>query len=292
MIRAWVNRRVFALGQRVAPRLSPVALQRLGKMAYAGARLDRTHLEAYRYNLHRVLGTEPDEVLLRTGITSWLRTYVEVLALPTWSADEVLDRVATVGERHVRAAMAEGGAVVALPHLGNWDLAGAWACLTGMPVTTVAENLGPREFAAYRAIRHRLGMEVLAHDDVHTMAQLLDAVRRGRLVCLLSDRDLAGHGLPVRFGGHHITMPSGPALIARRTGATLLAAAAHYVSDGIILEISPPIPHHRGRQGLIAMTQEIADFFTEQVRRFPADWHLLQPFFDLANGSRANPEPT
>lgn len=172
-------------------------------------------------NLRRALGTEPSEALLRAGMASWARTYVEVLALPSWSADEVLDRVATVGERHLRAAW-PNGAVIALPHLGNWDLAGAWACLSGFPVTTVAENLGEQEFAAYSEVRGRLGMEVLRHDDPAALGDLIGAVRRGRLVCLLSDRDLPGRGLPVRFAGESVTMPAGPALVARRAGATLL----------------------------------------------------------------------
>ena len=43
----------------------------------------------------------------------------------------------------MRAAYASTGAVIALPHSGNWDLAGAYAELTGMPVTTVAEAAAP-----------------------------------------------------------------------------------------------------------------------------------------------------
>ncbi|MDO5682961.1 MAG: hypothetical protein Q4G46_09065, partial [Propionibacteriaceae bacterium] len=141
------------------------------------------------------------------------------------------------------------------------------------------ENLGPQEFAAFSKLRGRLGMEVLAHDDPGTVGALINAVRRGRVVCLLSDRDLPGTGVPVSFAGQPVTMPAGPALVARRTGATLLSAAGHYVGDGMVLEISRPIPTQPGRDGLVAMTQQIADFFTDQVRRAPADWHLLQPFF-------------
>ncbi len=282
MIRDWVSRQVFAAGRRVAPRLGPTGVRRLGDLAYAGAKLERAHLETYRDNLRRLLGTEPSEALLRAGMASWARTYVEVLALPSWSSDEVLDRVATVGERHLRAAWPKG-AVVALPHLGNWDLAGAWACQSGFPVTTVAENLGEQEFAAYSEVRGRLGMEVLRHDDPAALGELMAAVRRGRLVCLLSDRDLPGRGLGVRFAGQPVTMPAGPALVARRTGATLLGAAGRYTPKGMILELSPPIPSRPGREGLVAMMQDVADFFTAQVRQAPADWHMLQPFFDLGD---------
>jgi hypothetical protein len=79
------------------------------------------------------------------------------------------------------ASLATTGAVVALPHSGNWDLAGAWACLTGMPVSTVAERLKPAEFAAFLHFREGLGMEVLAHDDRGALPRLANAVGEGRL---------------------------------------------------------------------------------------------------------------
>lgn len=279
--RDWVNRQLFRAGSHLAPHLSTPTVRRLGALAaHPVALADGRHLQTYRHNLTRVLGHPPDEATVRAGVASWLRTWFEVLALPSWSTGDILDRVATTGERHLRAAYAGPGAVVALPHLGNWDLAGAWACLSGLPVTTVAENLGAPEFAAFARIRARLGMEILRHDDPDTLAALIAAVRRGRVVSLVSDRDLAGTGLPVSFAGHPVTMPAGPALIARRTGATLLAAAGRYTPDGMLLDISGPIPTRPGRDGLVAMTQDLADFCTAAIRRAPADWHLFQPFFD------------
>jgi lauroyl/myristoyl acyltransferase len=279
--RDWVNRQLFRAAGGVAPHLSTAAVRRLGALAAVPVTLaNGPHMQTYRHNLGRILGHPVDDATVRAGVASWLRTYLEVLALPNWSADDIRDRVATTGERHLRAAYAGPGVVVALPHLGNWDLAGAWATLSGYPVTTVAENLGAAEFAAYTALRGRLGMEVLRHDDPAVLGTLIAAVRRGRVVCLVSDRDLLGSGVPVDFAGHPVTMPSGPALIARRTGATLIAAAGRYTDDGMVLDISAPIPTRPGRAGLIAMTQEVADFFVAAIRRAPADWHLFQPFFD------------
>jgi len=169
--------------------------------------------------------------------------------------------------------------VVALPHSGNWDLAGAWACLTGMPVTTVAERLDDAEFAAFVSFREALGMEVLSHLDPGVIGALNTAVRRRRLVCLLADRDLAGVGVPVVWAGRSVTMPGGPALVARRTGATLLAAVCRFTETGMQIAFSDPVATRPGRDGLVAMTQDVASFFAEQIAQQPADWHMLQPFF-------------
>ena len=90
-----------------------------------------------------------------------------------------------------------------------------------MPVTTVAEALPGPDFAAFVAFRERLGMQVLSHRDPAVIGALLAAVRAGRLVCLLGDRDLAGSGArrcpgPVSRSPCRPVRPSSPAGRVRR----------------------------------------------------------------------------
>ncbi len=40
-----------------------------------------------------------------------------------------------------------------------------------------------------------------------------------------------------------------------------------------------PIEQRPGRDGLVAMTQQVADFFAERIAERPQDWHVMQPFF-------------
>ena len=78
--------------------------------------------------------------------------------------------------------------MVVLPHSGNWDLAGAYAQLTAMPVTTVAEALPGPDFAAFVAFEEQLGMRVLSHRDPAVIGELLAA--RTRRAPGLPARDL------------------------------------------------------------------------------------------------------
>ena len=96
--------------------------------------------------------------------------------------------------------------------MANWDLAGAWACLTGMPVTTVAERLRPESlYDRFVGYREQLGMEVIAlTGGGNLLGTLRDALRRGRLVCLLADRDLTGSGVEVDLLGETARLPGGP----------------------------------------------------------------------------------
>ncbi len=278
-------RRLFRLGWRIAHRIpTPVVSTALALAAWFAVRFPGGHVQTLRRNLALTTGRPVDDRLLRAAVRSHLRNVYEMLVLPSWPPEEVLQRIETVNEPQMRAAYASTGAVVVLPHSGNWDLAGAYAQLTAMPVTTVAEALPGPDFAAFVAFRERLGMRVLSHRDPAVIGELLGAVRAGRLVCLLGDRDLAGSGLPVRWAGQPVTMPAGPALVARRSGAALIPIVCQYTPRGMRIVFSDPIPHRPGRDGLVAMTQDVADFFVATLARQPEDWHMMQRFFPADAG--------
>jgi KDO2-lipid IV(A) lauroyltransferase len=280
VLRTWLVRAIYRVGWRVAPklpaRLVSVIISAIGWMA---VRRDSLHVRTLRDNLAAVTDAPVSDDLMRAALKSYLRSFYEVLALPAWSHQDIRRRVYTVNEQAVREAYAGPGAVVALPHSGNWDLAGAWACVTGMPVTTVVEELPPEEFAVFLAFRERLGMQVLSHRDPEALSALIEAIHRRRVVCLLADRDLARTGVPVTWRGRDITVPAGPALVARRTGAALLPAVCQFTERGMEIVIGNKITPRPGRDGLVAMMQDVADFFAETIAKQPEDWHMTQPFF-------------
>jgi lauroyl/myristoyl acyltransferase len=238
-----------------------------------------------RSNLHRVrpeLDDDGLDALTHAAVRSYLRYWCESFRLPAWPVEDLVRRTRTVDEHHVRDAYAAGrGVVVPLPHMANWDWAGAWACATGMPLSTVAERLRPErlydEFVAYR---RSLGMQILPlTGGESTLPGLEDWVRGGGLVCLLADRDLSRTGVEVRLCGALARMPRGPALLARRTGAPLVPVTLHYGDRDMTITFHAPVPHADGPEGLAAMTQGVADAFTVALRRHPEDWHMMQRVF-------------
>ncbi len=241
-----------------------------------------TQLEA---NLRRAApDLRPTELrdLSREATQSYFRYWHEVFRLPSWSRTRIVEAVVTSNEGALRDAFAAGrGAIVALPHMANWDHAGAWACLTGMPVATVAEQLRPESlFTRFVGYREQLGMQIFALSQRdNPMGALAIALGRGRLVCLVADRDLTGQGVSVDLLGEEARLPVGPAALARRTGAPLLAATLSYHGPLLRVDFSDPIVVRKGRQGLASTTQQIADWFSVGIRAHPVDWHMLQPVF-------------
>ncbi|MFJ8042305.1 phosphatidylinositol mannoside acyltransferase [Kitasatospora sp. NPDC096147] len=241
-------------------------------------------------NLRRVR-PELDEAgiraLSRAGMRSYLRYWKESFRLSVYSRAQLAEQCQVKGLERLDEALASGrGAVVALPHMANWDLAGAWvAAVAGHPFTTVAERLKPESlFDRFVAYREGLGMEVLplTGASVSVIGTLARRLRSGKLICLVGDRDLSEAGLPVDFFGETTRMPAGPAALALRTGAALFPVTLWY--DGPVMrgEIHPEVvPAAEGdqKERTSAMTQAMADVWAEGIREHPEDWHMLQRFW-------------
>jgi KDO2-lipid IV(A) lauroyltransferase len=181
-------------------------------------------------NLRRVVGHDPSEAELKRAMQSYARYWYEAFRLPEWDEAEIRRRFTLENAEELDKALAAGkGAVVALPHSANWDLAGAWATQHGFPVTTVAERLKPEDlYERFLNFRRALGMEILplTGGNRPPLNILTERLQEGRLVVLLADRDLSARGVEVDFFGERTKMPAGPAALALRTGAPLYGLAA------------------------------------------------------------------
>ncbi len=270
VVRLLPERRAQALFRRVGDEV----YRRRG----AGVRRLRANLRRVRPDL-----SDADlEDLTREAVRSYLRYWCETFRLPSWPLADLVRRTRTVDEHLVREALALGrGVVVPLPHMANWDWAGAWACAEVSPLWTVAERLRPErlydEFVAYR---RTLGMTILPLSGGEAAFPRLEGwVRAGGLVCLLADRDLTRTGVEVRLCDAAARLPRGPALLARRTGAPLIPVTLHYEGETMTLTFHPAVPHADGEDGLQVMTQGVADAFTRALREHPQDWHMMQRVF-------------
>src|SRR5262249_1540417 len=178
-------------------------------------------------NLRRVHGSDYGGAALRRDVSatfdSYGRYFFELFRLPTYSREHVVEHHRCLGIEQVRASVdgERRGAVLALPHLGNWDFAGAWLAGQDFTVTVVAEPLEPPElYDWFVATRAHLGMRVIPLSPT-AGTEVLQALRANEVVCLLADRDLTGDGVEVEFFGERTTLPGGPAMLALRSGAPL-----------------------------------------------------------------------
>ncbi|MFF5146889.1 phosphatidylinositol mannoside acyltransferase [Streptomyces sp. NPDC013157] len=221
--------------------------------------------------------------LSRAGMRSYLRYWMESFRLPSWSEERIRTGFVPKDVHHLTDGLAsDRGVILALPHLANWDLAGAWVTTElETPFTTVAERLRPETlYDRFVAYREGLGMEVLPHSGGTAFGTLARRLRDGGLVCLVADRDLSASGIEVGFFGDTARMPAGPALLAQQTGALLLPVTLWYDDTPVMKgRVHAPIevPESGDKASKTSvMTQALADAFATGIADHPEDWHMLQ----------------
>ena len=241
--------------------------------------------EQLRRNLARVLGVPAAEVpdtLMQASMRSYARYWREAFRLPSMdlvktgaALDELIE-----GQKHLDAAKEAGrGAILALPHSGNWDMAGVWCAQHWGGLSTVAERLKPESlYQRFVDYREGLGFEIfpLSGGEHPPFVELSARLRDNGIVCLLGERDLAKKGVPVTFFGEPTRMPAGPAKLAIDTGAPLLPVHCWFTDGGWGFRIDPPIDT---TMGVAAATQALADRFETNIAAHPEDWHMLQPLW-------------
>jgi lauroyl/myristoyl acyltransferase len=235
-----------------------------------------------RANLARVIGEGSHlERAVWRGFHSYARYWLETLRLSRYSPEELLAMVDPVGLELLEAARARGrGVVVVSAHFGFYDIAVAWAGVKGYPITAVAEVLRPRAlFELFVAGREQRGaVRILpSKPGSQALRRLMDALAEGRVVVLVSERDLGRRGVWVRFFGEKTTFPVGPGVLVSRSGAPLLAAVIYSAGNRYRLELEE-IPYEltgEEARDIPAIAQAIARSLEGLIRKAPEQWHLF-----------------
>jgi len=219
------------------------------------------------------------ETLVARSMSSYMRYWCDTFRIQNWSTERIRNSVTTTNDHLLLDPMRDGrGVVVALPHSGNWDHAGAYFCSIGVPLVTVAERLKPEAlFQKFLQHRESMGFEVLSLDS-RSFVTLMKRAKEKRLIALVADRDLSQSGIDVDFFGKNARMPAGPAVLAIKTGIPLIVAHVSYTDRGIHIDFHPvEIPQQGSESERIAATvQATADLFATGITEHPEDWHMLQ----------------
>jgi lauroyl/myristoyl acyltransferase len=228
--------------------------------------------------------------LSRKVFRSYARYYMETFRLQVIPMERIADGMHIERPDNIELTlehMKNGrGVIYALPHMGDFEQAGAWIINRGAgSFTTVVERLKPDAvFERFLAFREGLGMEVLpTTGGPHPFGVMAQRLRAGKLVCIVADRDLSDTGIEVEFFGEKALLPAGPAALAVQTGAALMPVSCWFVGEdewGAHIYDEVPVPETGTRKEKVAaMTQRLAAAFEEGIREHPEDWHMLQKVF-------------
>ena len=265
-------------------------------------RRGRTGVDQLEKNLARLLPASATAAQVRrtsrAGMRSYMRYFYEAFALPGVREEQILARVRPELPPQVHTDLKQGSIVLAMSHMGNWDLVGAWACRRLATVLTVAERLEPADlFDQFVAFRERLGMRIIGQGrGEKVFDRLVAAARDGGpyVIPLLADRDLSASGVDVDLCGHTARFAAGPAALAERLDLPLYTGTMHYERLsverrraagspwGLVLTLRevPRPPGLSGRELIVAHTRAWAAVMGPMLAEHAVDWHMLQAVFD------------
>ncbi len=286
------NHTSFSLGFKVARHLPRGFCRGLGgAIAMAGYLQNAPARAAQRRNLRQVIGENGAglERVCRANFRNFGRMLGDYFYCA--SHDESAIRRLLhhwTGLEHLEAARAAGrGTILVTAHLGNWELGGTFLALEGWPINIVTLEEPTGELTQMRdEYRRKLGIKTITvGEDPFSFVEMIAALKRNEILCMLVDRPYGGTGLPVEFFGESSQFSSAPALLRQHTGAAVIPAfVVHEAGHGYRAFAQPALPLEPGagedrKADLLAHTQALASAFENIIRQHPEQWFNYVPIW-------------
>jgi KDO2-lipid IV(A) lauroyltransferase len=182
------------------------------------------------------------------------------------------------GLEYVDEALKKGkGVIILSAHIGNWELGGIFMSLLGYPMFAVAlPHRHPKVNELFNYQRERLGMIVVPSIGV-ALRRIYDALKKNHIVALVGDRDFANSGKKMSFLGEEKIIPKGPAVLAKRTGASIVPGfMIRQADDSHVLRFMPSLPTDGTEE---AIMKEYAGIIESIIRQYPAQWLMFREFW-------------
>ena len=259
----------------------------LGGRAWYRLAPDRRALVAE--NLRRIAGAtgrpttgRPFQRTVQRAFVNHARYWLELLRGPYYRAERIQDMV-QIDDWASWEPIMRGGAVVAVPHLGNFEPVGHFVAAAGLKGVAPVEETGSPELFEFMRARRASGQGVEVVPLSHAFRPMLAALRRNDIVALVADRDLAGDGVPVTMFGRATTLPAGPAALALRTGKPLIMARVLRTAPerfSVRAERVNVAGTGQAAEDVTALTVALAASFESAIAEAPEQWWAaFQPFW-------------
>lgn len=238
----------------------------------------RAALDNYAAALGRDRSDPEVSRVARRAFQNYGRMLMDFVVMGSLAPDELIARMTIEGREHLDAALSIGrGVIMAVPHMGSWDMAGSYAGALGYPITAVAERFPGSLNDAVVRTRQRFGLDVitLGRSAVRAITKALEA---NSIVALLCDLE-QGPGVTVRFFGRRSIVPGGPAAIALKTGAPLMPAYQYATIPGHHhVHLDPPLAFASG-DTKESLMQRVVSRFEDFIKERPEQWYAFRPMF-------------
>ena len=248
---------------------------------------DRAGRSAVADNLRRILayrGIHPTDRMVRGQVRKTYQHFgkylVDFFRFSKSHADWLNGRVSTRHVERLESELRRGkGVIITTAHLGNWEVGGCVLAARGYSLTAVFRPFGiphlDRTFTQYRKGR---GMKLVPLGS--SVRPLLNALRAGECIVLLTDRNFTGQVRPMPFFGAPAPLPDGAARLAWKTGAPILPCyLTRRVDDSFLLSVDEAI-RPEDHASADSIERAVARSMESAIGEHPHQWFIFGRFWN------------
>ena len=220
-------------------------------------------------------GMTPQE-RLKTGRKSYInfaKSMIEFASLSRMKKENLRGLVSFSGEEYVEEVLKRGNGVIMITgHFGSWELFGAAAAARGMPIDfLVGEQTNKLVDSYINGLRKSVGIGTIPLGV--SIRGIFTALKKNRMVAMLSDQDARKAGIFVDFFGIPSSTYPGAAQFACRVNCPILFAYIVRKRDGTHNAVFlPPIevnPEAEKKNEIMRLTALHAKALEECIRKNP-----------------------
>lgn len=171
------------------------------------------------------------------------------------------------------------------PHLGNWEIGGAFLPSKGYELIVLTQpEPDPSLTEMRQASRALRGVEtIVVGEDAFAFIGIVKRLQEGATVALLMDRPAPSSAVTVNLFGRPFSASIAAAELARASGCAILPGCIVRTDQGYAGQIYPEIHYDRAqignRAGRIQLTQEIMRVFEPLIVENITQWYHFVPIW-------------
>lgn len=208
---------------------------------------------------------------------SFAITLVEILYLPFLKKDDLADVVECENPELIVKKFNQGKGVILLSsHFGNWEfIAISVAIQIQLPFSVIVKPLrNPLVFEWMNKARTKFGNEVVPLGI--SIRKTYQTLKEKKIVAMVADQRGPAEGVKVDFFGKKVSIYTGPAALALKTGAPLICGIPvrdkNYKYKTTLVEISVDDLPESEEKKVLEISQRYTSYLEKVIRENPEQW--------------------
>ncbi len=198
----------------------------------------------------------------------------EILWMPNINRKNLGQHIDYIGFDKTLEQMRKGRSVIVFTaHCGNWECLayGVGMASEGLPVSVLQRERNEADINRYISdLRASAGVHTIDRGSAGAAREMIQSMRRGGILAFLIDQNIRTESAKVPFFGKPALTPIGPAKLAIRTRALVVAGFVERQPNGRHL-----IRFHEPFEATgdpIELTAKMTQLIEEQIRNVPEQW--------------------